>query len=146
MKISKYKESDFEGCMNVFDSNMPRYFAEWERDDYATYLLNHASKEPYFVCKSDDRVIGCGGYFIDGDCADLSWGMVLNNSHGQGIGTALMKHRLEHLRQRTDKMHVRIDTSQHTQGFYEQLGFKVVRTITNGYTEGLHKVFMEYGG
>jgi GNAT superfamily N-acetyltransferase len=144
MKISKYKESDFEGCMNVFESNMPRYFAEWERDEYASYLSKHASTEPYFVCKNDCSIVGCGGYFFDGNWAGLSWGMVLNDSHGQGIGSALLQHRLECLQQSRNNIQVRIDTSQHTQGFYEHHGFKMVGKVENGYTQGLHKIFMEY--
>lgn len=144
MNISKYIESDFEGCINVFESNMPRYFAEWERDEYATYLSSHASKEPYFVCNNDCGIVACGGYFIAGNWAGLSWGMVLNDSHRQGIGSALLKHRLERLQQSRNDIPVRIDTSQHTQGFYELHGFKVVSKVENGYTEGLHKIFMEY--
>jgi predicted GNAT family N-acyltransferase len=49
-------------------------------------------------------------------------------------------HRLEYARKQWPEQAVSIDTSQHTTGFYQHLGFKVIEWKKDGYGPGLDRV------
>ena len=83
MKIRKYTPSDFEGCMAVFDSNLPLYFDDSERDMFSNWLAHcgnnafeyksptysNAEFDSYEVVEDEtEKIVGCGGYYI---CKDL---------------------------------------------------------------------------
>ena len=44
LKLQEYKQTDFDACMDLFDSNCPAYFAIEERIDYQNYLKFNEDK------------------------------------------------------------------------------------------------------
>ncbi|MCX6068590.1 MAG: GNAT family N-acetyltransferase [Chloroflexi bacterium] len=69
--------------------------------------------------------------------------MVQKSLHKQGIGTFLLRKRIQAILLANPNAHVIIDTSQHSQSFFAQFGFQVIATRENYYAPGLHRVDME---
>ncbi len=139
----EYEEADMEACLAVFDSNMPKYFTPEERPEFRSFL--QALPGPYLVLTdAGSRIIGCGGYAIDGDTgsADLCWGMVKLELHGTGLGRLLTRHRIERSLEDPRVTEIAVHTSQHTAGFYERLGFRILSVTEDAYAPGLHRYDM----
>lgn len=143
MHLRSYQAADHDGCLAIFDSNTPKFFAPHERAEFAEFLTTKT--DPYFVVIDDQgQIVGCGGYFVipNRATAVLTWGMVDNSLHRQGIGRFLLLARLQRICQEPDVERVFINTSQHSYGFFEKIGFVVESIVENGFTEGLHEYKM----
>ena len=137
-----YQASDFDACLALFDSNVPRFFSPEERTDFAEFLRDPTC--PYQVVMSGGAIVGCGGIMIDAPRrkAGLAWGMVDHTRHNQGIGRALTLARIEAAIASGQVDRIELSTSQHTAGFYERLGFGTVRIIPDGFGPDLHRYDM----
>lgn len=141
--VRAYAEEDRDGCLRVFDSNIPRFFRVAERAEFAAFL--GALPGPYAVLVADkNEVLACGGYAVRANegIASLCWGMVRADLHGRGLGGALARLRLEVVRHDPRVRRILLNTSQHTVGFYERLGFRVTAVEKNGYAPGLDRCEM----
>lgn len=139
--IRAYQRDDEPACLDIFDSNRPKYFTGPERDLFAAYLRR--ADEPFFVAEAAGQVRGCGGFHVDGSgVGSLAWGMVHGSWHRRGIGTDLLRWRLDRIREIAHAWCVLIDTSQHTAPFFARFGFETLRVVAGGYEPGLDKVFM----
>lgn len=139
-----YRASDRAGCLAVFDSNRPRYFTAEERPLFERFL--DALPGPYFVIEEGNGVIlACGGWATEetGRIASFCWGMVRQDRHGQGLGRQLTVARLASIRADPRIGRVRLDTSQHTRGFYAGMGFQVLSVEADGYAPGMDRCEME---
>ena len=85
-------------------------------------------------------MVGCGGFFRipNAPVAVLTWGMVARARHSQGIGRLLLVERLHRLCQNPEVRVVKLQTSQHTSGFFEKAGFRTESVKEHGYGPGLH--------
>lgn len=152
MNIRPYTPADHLRCMEIFESNIPKYFTVPERDQFE-FWLNWRDKgvhaypdsiaELYYVIEDNGTVVGCGGVGVDPKHAVMAWGMVDNKHHGKGYGRALLEYRLNIWKEHYSQYPMQLDTSQHTYTFFEQYGFKTTKVTENGYTEGLHRYDME---
>ncbi|MEJ2205260.1 MAG: GNAT family N-acetyltransferase [Gemmatimonadota bacterium] len=143
MVARPYRSVDLGACLAVFDSNVPRFFRSEERGEFASYL--RALPGPYVVLRMEDReVVACGGYAVREEAAvgDLCWGMVRRDLHGLGLGRALARLRLGALRADPRARRVELNTSQHTVGFYEAMGFRTLAVQPDGYGPGLDRCQM----
>jgi len=143
MRVRDYTTSDRSACLAVFDSNVPVFFAAFERDEFAAFL--DALPGPYLVVEDDAGVVvGCGGYGVKPGTgvADLCWGMVVRERHGTGLGRLLLDARLERVRADAAAQAIALHTSQHTRGFYERRGFRTERVVPDGYAPGLDRCHM----
>lgn len=143
MNIRTYQTADYAGCLAIFDSNVPQFFAPHERAEFAEFLAK--STDPYFVVVDErDRIIGCGGYYLNRShaTAGLTWGMVASRLHRQGVGRFLLLARLQRIAQEPTVTTVFINTSQHSYGFFAKVGFVVAAIIENGFAEGLDEYKM----
>lgn len=143
MRVRDYTTADRSACLAVFDSNVPRYFVPVEREQFAAFL--DALPGPYLVVEDEaGHVLGCGGYAVTPGTttADLCWGMVRLERHGTGLGQLLLDARLERVRADAAVEAVALNTSQHTRGFYERLGFRTERVIPDGFAPGLDRCDM----
>ena len=143
MTTRDFAAGDTEACLAVFDSNVPEYFHEGERAEFLAFL--EALPGPYLVLVDDlGDVVGCGGYARaeSPGRADLCWGMVRNDAHRKGMGRALTKARLNRILADPDVREVALNTSQHTTGFYERLGFRTVSVVRDGCGPGLDRCEM----
>lgn len=131
-----YQTTDREACLALFDSNVPRFFDAAERDGYAAFL--DEMRWPYQVIERDGRIVACGGHAVepDGRTVSLCWGMVEQGLHGQGLGRTLTGARLAAARAEPGVTSVRLDTGQHTTGFYERFGFVIEGVVKDGYAPG----------
>ncbi|WP_028672181.1 GNAT family N-acetyltransferase [Saccharospirillum impatiens] len=143
MVILQYQTGHRARCVEIFDSNVGEYFAPWERSEFIEFLDSLDVGPEYYVCISDGQVVACGGVRIKSPIAELAWGMVHKDCHGKGIGTILTDYRLLYLEKSTGIECVKIDTSQHTEGFYKKRGFIVTKSIHNGFGEGIDCVSMK---
>ena len=140
-----YMPSDQRACLGLFDGNVPAFFSPSERQDFEQFLSGQALEQPYQVLEYDGRVVGCGGLIIeeDGITAGLCWGMVDRQLQGMGLGSALTELRLRSAAVIPGIMQVRLDTSQHTQGFYGRFGFEALKITQDGYGPGLDRWDMQ---
>jgi len=154
MTIRPYSPADRAACLAIFEGNMPRYFVPEELPGFARWLdaqdagrlaYPESLAEPYFVVENDGQVVACGGLgvLLDQPLLTMAWGMVRHDLHGQGIGRALLRHRLQLAETAYPSYAVVLDTSQHTYPFFEKLGFQVTKITPDGYGPGLHRYDMQ---
>lgn len=143
--IRDYQPSDEVACLGVFNSNIPKYFAEGERQEYLRFLRDKADRQTYLVLEQDQEIVGCGGYYVKlGEgWGGLTFGMVEHSLHGTGLGKRLLLERLNRLVQIPKVEEIYLDTSQHTAGFFERLGFITEEITLNGYWDGLDRYDMK---
>lgn len=143
LRIRGFVDGDRAACLSLFDSNVPTYFRADERAEFEAFL--DALPDPYLVLRSgDDEPLACGGFALaeGGRRADLCWGMVRSERHGTGLGRRLTEARLERAARHPGVEVVALNTSQHTVGFYEALGFETVAVEADGYAAGLDRCEM----
>jgi [ribosomal protein S18]-alanine N-acetyltransferase len=138
-----YQPADRAACLAIFDGNTPPFFDPSERPTFESFLERQPC--PFFVLEQDGQVVACGGYGTEknGDIV-LAWGMVQRDLHKHGLGSILLAKRIEKIMQSDPQAHIVIDTSQHSQAFFERQGFRVTGGAENYYGPGLHRVDMEY--
>lgn len=144
MNIIPYTQADEVRCMEIFDSNCPKYFAEHERDEFLQ-TLRDPGIDPYFIIELSGELVGCGGIFLNHEkkICGLSWGMVHRDFHKQGFGEKLVRHRLALLDEQFTDYKQLVNTAQYTEAFYERFGFTTVRVIKDGWGPSLDKYEME---
>lgn len=144
MQITKYTPSFRENCIEIFKTNLPKFFAAEELQLFENFL-DYEIEENYYVIKTNGLLVGCGGIFFDAknNEAGLSWGMVHADYHRQGIGKLLTQFRLDLLKKIYPDKSLRIETSQHTAEFYEKNGFSIVDIVPEGFAEGIDKYSMK---
>ncbi len=86
MEIKNYTKENFDQCVEIFNSNLDKFFADYELTEFESFLNQEAHKNSYFVLLENDDVVGCGGYEKGQDEIILTWGMVKRDLHGQGYG------------------------------------------------------------
>ena len=102
MTIRPYQPSDKASLLAILDANTPQYFAPEERADLVNYLEYEV--EDYFVAETVEGIVGAGGlnYFPEEKIVRISWDYVHPDAHGQGVGKALVQHRLRHVASRQE--------------------------------------------
>jgi len=141
--VEDYAPDDRDGCLAVFQTNLPVFFTPDELGLYQSFL--NALPGPYLVVRDPDHgVVACGGYALreSGTVADMCWGMVRRDLHGSGIGKALTRARVARIRGDGSVREITLNTSQHTVGFYKTLGFEVLEVLPDGYAPGLDRCEM----
>ncbi|WP_341904696.1 GNAT family N-acetyltransferase [Fluviicola taffensis] len=154
--IRKYEASDRNACMEMFLTNVPKYFTEEEVNEFDRFLAKledpEVSDNPfYYVMELDNRMIGCGGFGekdgIDGiPSITFVWGMVHRDYHKKGFGEELLRFRLAEIKIQFPNWRVILDTTQFSYTFFEKYGFKTLKITENGYGEGMHRYDMVLEG
>ena len=62
MEIKPYTQDKFDECVEIFISNLDKYFADYELEEFKSFLTQVAHKSTYFVLVENNEVIGCGGF------------------------------------------------------------------------------------
>lgn len=68
--------------------------------------------------------------------------MIHRDYHKQGLGQKITEYRLRLMHNKYPHLDHRVETSQHTVGFYESMGFKTEHIIPDGFAKGLDKYEM----
>jgi ribosomal-protein-alanine N-acetyltransferase len=136
LTFRKYREVDLECVVEVFRSNIPKYFGPGEEAGLRDFLGKFA--DDYYVAELDRRVAGAGGIALNEDqTVSLCWGMIHNDHLGTGLGRRLTEFRIERSLEKFGAMPIITSTSQHTQGFYEKLGFVLTEHTPDGFGPGI---------
>lgn len=154
LKIVPYHIRYKTNCLGIFDSNCPPYFDASEKTPFSKFLDSLQTGIPvypsiqanhFFVVIQQQKLVGCGGYYTvtNQNQIRLSWGMVHKKLHHKKIGQHLTQYRIQQAHLHYPNYNVALDTSQHTVGFYQKMGFQITRQVENGYAPGLHKFEME---
>ena len=143
-KVVPYTSQYQDACLNVFKSNIGKYFADNELEEFEEFLGSQVYSTKYFVVLSDSKVIGCGGYYFRDGEIRLVDGMIEKTSHKTGAGLLLLEHRLNAAKSEYPDKSIGIATSQHTEGFFKKYGFETTDVVKNFFGEGIDKVSMVY--
>ncbi len=152
--IREYKPSDRTACIEIFKSNIPKFFTSEELAYFETWLngqdegkvaYDNAKAEYYYVAEHDNKITGCGGFYIarEESVARMAWGMVANSLHKKGIGKELLVHRFKSIEALHPDCVISLDTSQHTFQFFEKFGFVTTKVQKDFYTQGMDRYDME---
>ncbi len=141
--IRPYTPQDKPKLIELFRLNTPPYFSPEEEAWFSNYLDTEV--EDYFVLEENGKILGCGGlnYEDDFTTAFLSWGIIHPDYHGQGLGTKLTKHRLGIMKTKPGLLKCIVRTSQHTNKFYEKMGFTLKEVKKDHWAPGLDLYYME---
>jgi GNAT superfamily N-acetyltransferase len=143
MRLRPYAAADLPACLALFDSNVPAYFHPSERAHFEDGLRTPGCLPPrlrtdgeplgwFYVVEDGGAVVGCGGWFLDGDAAVLNWGIVERSVQRKGIGKFLLDERLRRIRADGRARLVRVKTTRLVQGFFQRAGFSLVREGLKG--------------
>ncbi|RYX81768.1 GNAT family N-acetyltransferase [bacterium] len=134
---------DQSPVMELFRSNLNPYFTAEEEAEFRHFLSENF---PYFVGELETEqgkcIVASGGYAMNARYAVLTWGMVARQFHGQGIGRAFIRFRINECREAYPNTAIEIETSQHTAPFYEKLGFRTLSIQPDKWGPNLHLVHM----
>ncbi|HLV46346.1 MAG TPA: GNAT family N-acetyltransferase [Flavobacterium sp.] len=146
VKIRTYKPSDKSKLMAILRMNVPKYFAETEIDDFDNYLDNET--EQYFVIEFNDEIVGSGGinFEYSNKTGKLSWDIINPHFQGKGLGTNLLKHRVDLLKAISEIEKIVVRTSQVAFRFYEKNGFVLQETQKDYWAKGFDLYKMIYQG
>ncbi|HVJ93647.1 MAG TPA: GNAT family N-acetyltransferase [Labilithrix sp.] len=139
MLLRPYRPDDREACLALFDSNVPTFFASFEKDGFVTFIDELAEEGIEYVAVQDgERIVACGGVALRAGEARMCWGIVHGKRHGEGIGSTLLVLRL--LRgAMLGATFAGLDTIPRTVPFFERLGFRVVGKTDDYYGPGIHR-------
>lgn len=140
MTFRSYTPADRDACLSIFDSNCPTFVAPSERPQFEAYLTAPRGRYGVLVGEGGE-ILGCGGVIAErgGRDAHLVWGLIRADVHSRGLGRAMALERLRWIAETPGVERVLMDTSQKSAGFYEKLGFRVVKITEDGYAPGLHR-------
>lgn len=146
ISIREYKNSDKELVLNLLRVNTPLYFSYDEEKDLVWYLDNEIEK--YYVITYEGRIAGCGGFNFSGDptAGKISWDIFHPEFRGKGLGTYLLKYRIEKLKEYSCLKTISVRTSQLVYKFYEKSGFTLKEVVRDYWAEGFDLYRMDYTG
>ena len=142
MQCRPYVARDRDDCIRAFRSNTPSSFLPEELADYERFLDRLPG--PYFAVVDGADLVACGGIAtgrVKGE-ADVCWTIVSAGRQRQGAGNLLMASCVAEILALPGCETARLDTSQHTRGFFERWGFIATSVTPNGYGPGLDRVEM----
>ena len=134
--IKEYKKSDKKRVLDLLKFNTPKYFSVDEEKDLIYYLDNQI--EQYFVIENESKLIGCGGinYEDFNTIGIISWDIIHPDFQKKGVGSQLLKHRIEILKSVKELKAIKVRTSQLTNDYYAKLGFELIVIKKNYWAKG----------
>jgi N-acetylglutamate synthase-like GNAT family acetyltransferase len=142
--MRQYSSADLSPCLTLFESNVPEFFSPGERSLLERYL--RAEPKHFYVIENEQsRIVACGGFDLrpDKNGAKLRWDIVLRSEQRRGLGSKLLTLRLERLSRDPTVRRVLVDTSQFTSGFYQRMGFALIRQTPDGIAPGFDDCELE---
>lgn len=132
LRIRPYNIEDKGKLIEILKLNVPEYFAESEIEDLDNYLDDEI--EQYFVAEINEEIIGAGGINFESDykIGIISWDFINPKFQGIGLGTNLLRYRIELLKSMKSIEIISVRTSQLAYKFYEKNGF-VLKEIKKDY-------------
>jgi len=140
--IRPYAAADREAVLQIFNQNVPDFFAPSELDDLIDYLDHEL--EDYFVYEEEGQLLGAGGinYFPEKHQAYISWDFIASEAQGKGIGSQLVQHRIKHIKADQSIQQIVVRTSQFAYKFYEKCGFVLKESKKDYWSKGFDLYYM----
>ena len=150
MSLRAYTPEDRPACLALFDGNVPEFFLATERQDFLDSLDEYERGEwnpaVYLVLEEAGGLVACGGAFVKAaGVGGLAWGMVARAHQREGLGTRLLRARLDWLRAQPGAREVWLDTTQHSAPFFRRFGFEVANETPDGYGPGVDRLDLRLG-
>ncbi len=142
--IRKFKETDKHAIIHLLRLNTPLYFSALEEKDLIDYLKNHAGN--YSVIEFDTILVGSGGFNISDDLTigKISWDIFHPDYQSEGLGTLLLKYRIEKLKKYKTIKTISVRTSQLAHKFYKKNNFQLKEIVKDYWAPGFDLFRMEY--
>ena len=144
--IREYNEADKPELLQLLRLNTPQYFAPEEEQDLVHYLDHEI--DHYYVLKYDGALVGCGGInrVDEGATGRISWDILHPDYQGKGLGSILLKYRIQKLKEMPGVKTITVRTSQLVYKFYEKNGFALEEIVKDYWAEGYDMYRMVYTG
>jgi N-acetylglutamate synthase-like GNAT family acetyltransferase len=113
MELRAYQSSDQSACLTIHN-NEPQL---------ETYL--NASPQHFYVMEHEGSILGCGGFSLDSQSAQLHWGAVHADWRRQGLGRYLLMYRLKEISRHSNIEWVYAKVPNAFSSFYERNGFRL---------------------
>jgi GNAT superfamily N-acetyltransferase len=140
--LRRYRPSDREACLALFEGNVPSSFLPEEVAAFAAFLEEFSDR--YLVAFGEAHgPVACGGVALRGDEAILCWGLVDARRHREGIGRVLLRARLAMAARIPGALRVTMNTSQVTAPFFTREGFATIQVRENYFRPGLDRHDLE---
>jgi [ribosomal protein S18]-alanine N-acetyltransferase len=136
----KYEADDLTALKEIFFSNVPTYFADFEWNDFEGFLKDDIVDNCFYdVVLFNSKIIGAGGIAQNDDKSiSLCWGMIDEAYHKKGFGKKLLQHRLKLSQAHFPNQTIVISTTQHTYAFFVKYGFKTTEIKNDFWAKDLH--------
>lgn len=143
MEIRKFELRDREKVLQILRLNTPEYFSPSEENDLIHYFDFHADN--YYVLENEHGLIGAGGFNISADrkTGNLSWGMVHPAYQGTGVGSKLMRYRIQRITEIDSVQVISVRTSQLVFKFYEKFGLELREVVKDYWAAGFDLYHMD---
>jgi [ribosomal protein S18]-alanine N-acetyltransferase len=144
--IRAYRPTDQPVILDLLRQNTPQYFSPQEEEELVHYLDQEI--EHYFVLEYDGQVVGCGGINLveEGATGRISWDILHPSYQGKGLGSLLLHHRVQKLKELPGVKTITVRTSQLVYRFYEKNGFALVEVVKDYWAPGYDLYRMVYTG
>lgn len=142
--IREYKAMDLLIIFGLLKLNTPTYFAPEKKENLLFYLQNE--REQYYVLEQEGTIVGSGGtnFSEDRSIGVISWDIFHPAYQGHGLGSILLKFRLQKMKAISSVKTFSVRTSQFVYRFYEKHGFQLKEITENYWAEVLHLYKMDY--
>lgn len=143
MVIRPYKPADKKQLIEIFKSNTPTYFDLKESQDFETYLKQNGNT--YLTIEMDTTIVGGTGYYINEkeNSGSITWIFFEQDYSDKGLGRHAVEHCHVELRKDKRVQKFVVNTSQHAYGFFEKLGYALIRIEKDYWGEALDLYEME---
>lgn len=141
-RLEPFESKDEQILMELFISNMPDYFDPTEKPEFEKFLKDVKGK--YWTCREENDYVGAGGYCeVEKGEARICWLMVQRQEHAKGVGRFMMERFKKLIEEEAYFNRITLKTTQHTDKFYEKLGYTTTRFEKDFWVKGLDLYFME---
>lgn len=141
--IRKYKATDSQQLIKLFELNTPAYFDPSEQAEFEDFLQSDPAN--YFVVEESDKILGCGGFDVleNGSLGRLAWDFLHPDAQGKGYGSQLINHCLEELKSIGTIKTIDVRTSQFAYTFYARFGFELIEIEDDYWAKGFDLYYMK---
>lgn len=144
--IREYNKADKAILLDLLRLNTPQYFSPEEEADLVHYLDHEI--DHYYVLEYDGKLVGCGGInrVDEGATGRISWDILHPDYQGKGLGSVLLNHRVQRLKEMPGVKTITVRTSQLVYKFYEKNGFALEEVVKDYWAPGYDLYRMVYKG
>jgi ribosomal protein S18 acetylase RimI-like enzyme len=141
--IRPYRISDKQRLSEIFNLNVPQFFASHELNEFLDFLAD--IKGNYFTILENNVIIGACGYEIrkEDHSGRINWIFFHPEFSGKGHGKMVVSYCENKLRSDPAVEVLIARTSQHACKFFQKCGYQLTETVTDFWAEGIDLYLMK---